>query len=455
MSPGPRLRTPNLVLSVLRELGGMSQQDLAERLTEAAARRDDRQTVCDARMVRRWEHGEVLWPQDRYRVVLEDVFGRPVTSLGFVRRWTRTTAGWTLVSSGGTAHSTMRAADEAAYLSDLHDVNFGLQPVAVDGGSREWLSAEAAMSAVSVGTRRIDMNHVTQTKTLFEKLNALDHRQGGGALVRQAINGVKATRLLLEHGSYRDTVRSRLEGITGEMLIQSGWLAYDAGLQLLARRLYSEAMVLAQVTGRQDLAAHALSNMSIQANALGRGRDAVRFAESAQQQADGWATPRVRAIFAMHEARGWATLGAATECERALAASTAHFDTGAQEDDPAWIGYLNEAELATLSGVCRMDLGHHEKADAALGSSISDLELFARNRLSSATFYMRNLMAKGEIERACMIGDSLTPEIFHLSSVRILNQFQRVCDRMGLEARRPAIGEFLARVAHRIPSGVD
>lgn len=454
MSRGARLRTPNLVLSVSRELRGMSQQDLAERLTDAAARRGDRQTVCDARMVRRWESGEVLLPQDRYRVLLEDVFGKPTTELGFVRRWTRTAAGWTLVSSSGSAFSTMRAADEAAFLSDLHDVSFGLPTTTADE-PRDWLAAEASMSAAGVGARRIGMDHVEQTETLFEKLYALDHRQGGGALLRQAINGVKATRLLLEHGRCRDVVQSRLESATGEMLILSGWLAYDAGHQRLARQLYSEAMVLAQVTGRQSLAAHALSNMSIQANALGRGRDAVRFAEAAQQQSTSWATPRVRSIFAMHAARGWATLGAATECGRALATSAAQFDAGARDTDPAWIGYLNEPELASLSGVCHLDLGRHDDADANLRASVGDFEVFTRNRLSSATFYMRNLVAKGEVDHACRVGESLTPGIFRLSSIRILNQFQRVCDQLGSQARHPAVRDFLSRVAHRTQNDED
>jgi len=76
-----------------------SQQDLADRLTDEAAKRGDTQTVCDARMVRRWENGDVIWPQEKYRVLLEEVFGKPASDLGFVRKWTRTSAGWAVVSA--------------------------------------------------------------------------------------------------------------------------------------------------------------------------------------------------------------------------------------------------------------------------------------------------------------------------------------------------------------------
>jgi hypothetical protein len=50
-----RVRVPNLVLTLSRELLDYSQQDLADRLTDEAAKLGDYHTVCDVRMVRRWE----------------------------------------------------------------------------------------------------------------------------------------------------------------------------------------------------------------------------------------------------------------------------------------------------------------------------------------------------------------------------------------------------------------
>ncbi|MCA1702787.1 MAG: hypothetical protein LC808_05755, partial [Actinobacteria bacterium] len=95
----PRPRIPNPILPSLRMQRQYSQQDLANRLTEEAAKQGDNQTVCDARMVRRWENGDVIWPQEKYRILLEKVFEKPSSDLGFVRKWTRTSAGWTVVSA--------------------------------------------------------------------------------------------------------------------------------------------------------------------------------------------------------------------------------------------------------------------------------------------------------------------------------------------------------------------
>jgi hypothetical protein len=153
------------------------------------------------------------------------------------------------------------------------------------------------------------MRHVERTERLAERINSLDHSQGGSALLRQAINGVRAVRALLKQSECSEEVGKRLEIVTGEILIQAGWLAYDSGLQQLSRHLYTEAFVLGKVSGHDEITAHNLSNMSIQANTLGYPKDAVKFAETAQCHAGSWATPRVRAIVVLHEARGLASQG--------------------------------------------------------------------------------------------------------------------------------------------------
>lgn len=442
----PRLRIPNLVLPLLREQRGYSQQDLADRLTEEATKQRDNQTICDVRMVRRWENGDVIWPQEKYRVLLERVFGKPAAELGFVRKWTRTPAGWALVSAA-TEHNAKANSGDTVLKPDFLDLPFGFDGSLVEKCEEAWLLTEVTASASGERPRRIGMVHVERTERLVERINKLDHNQGGGALLRQAINGVKVTRIMLEKSEYSEEVGKRLEITTGEMLIQAGWLAYDSGLQQLARRLYAEAFLLGKVSENNGITAHTLSNMSIQANALGNPKDAVRFAQAAQRHANSWATPRVHAVFAMHEARGLASLKAASSCETALATSTSYFDSaGSQDDDPNWIGYLNEEELATLTGVCLMDLGRATEACGFLEMGAGNFEHFARNRSSSATFYMRDLLLRHELERACAVGGMALPAILTLSSARIMNQFQRFCEDLQGYSRAPVVSDFLSSV---------
>ncbi len=73
---------PNLALKDARLRAHMSQDDLARRIREAGFRNGDT-NACTARMVQRWEAGDVLHPQGRYLLALESVLGQPAASLGF------------------------------------------------------------------------------------------------------------------------------------------------------------------------------------------------------------------------------------------------------------------------------------------------------------------------------------------------------------------------------------
>lgn len=192
--------------------------------------------------------------------------------------------------------------------------------------------------------------------------------------------------------------------------------------------------------------------MSIQANTLGRPKDAVKFAETAQRHAGSWATARVRAVFALHEARGLASLKAGSACDAALATSTGYFDAGPQDRDPNWIGYLNEEEFATLAGVCLMDLGRAKEAGDLLEKGAGRFEHFARNRSSSATFYMRDLLLTQEVEQACAVGSMVLPAIFSLSSARIVNQLQRFCEDLQGYSSTQVADEFLDSVGAQMKS---
>ena len=447
----PRLRIPNLVLALWRELLGCSQQDLADRLTEEAARQGDYHTVCDVRMVRRWENGDVVWPQEKYRVLLEGVFGKPVSELGFIRRWTRTPSGWMLVASATMESQTKDDAGDPVFRRNFIDLSLGFG-VLLSAPEEKWFLSEVQYSANGERPRRVGMRHVERTERLIEQIDSLDHSQGGGALLPHALNGVRAARILLDRSEYGEEVGKRLESATGEMLIKAGWLAYDSGLQQLARHLYAEAFVLGKVSGHNEVTAHALSNMSVQASALGRPKDAVRFAEAAQLHAGSWATPRVRTIFALRQARGLASLGADSACDAARAESASHFEEGPRDDDPNWIGYLNEEEFATKTGVCLMDLGRVTAADDLLEKGAGNLEHFTRNRSESTILYMRGLLLRREVGQACAIGSRVLPVIFSLSSPRIVNELQKFCEGLREYPSSRAANEFLDSVRAHLTS---
>jgi hypothetical protein len=57
------------------------------------------------------------------------------------------------------------------------------------------------------------------------------------------------------------------------------------------------------------------------------------------------------------EARALARLGDARGCDRSLAEAVREFERRRPEEDPDWIRYFDEAELAAEFGHCLRDLG--------------------------------------------------------------------------------------------------
>ncbi|MGH3694150.1 MAG: helix-turn-helix transcriptional regulator [Pseudonocardiaceae bacterium] len=76
-------RIPNTVLIALRERAGLSQQDLADELTNLAASRYGKHPQITRKTIGRWERGEVAWPQSFYRQLLAEFFGCAGDELGF------------------------------------------------------------------------------------------------------------------------------------------------------------------------------------------------------------------------------------------------------------------------------------------------------------------------------------------------------------------------------------
>jgi hypothetical protein len=93
---------------------------------------------------------------------------------------------------------------------DVLELSFGLG-VLLDGPEEKWFRSEVEYSANGERPRRIGMRHVEQTERLVEKINSLDHSQGGGAVLPQALNAVRAARILLRQSEYSEEVGERLE----------------------------------------------------------------------------------------------------------------------------------------------------------------------------------------------------------------------------------------------------
>jgi hypothetical protein len=81
-SPGGNKR----LRAARQALGLRSQQHLADAVTRAGAQIGLRISITE-RTVRRWESDSPPWPHPDHQAALEQLFGRPVTELGFTPPW--------------------------------------------------------------------------------------------------------------------------------------------------------------------------------------------------------------------------------------------------------------------------------------------------------------------------------------------------------------------------------
>lgn len=110
------------------------------------------------------------------------------------------------------------------------------------------------------------------------------------------------------------------------------------------------------------MGANTLAFMAIQTYSEGNPQDAVNLVRTAQEQAAGCTTPRVRAMLHARAARALSKTGDPTGCARELDGARDAYAKGPRDDDPPWSYWLDEGEIEMLAGSSALDLGDPRRA---------------------------------------------------------------------------------------------
>lgn len=142
--------------------------------------------------------------------------------------------------------------------------------------------------------------------------------------------------------------------------------------------------------------------MSHQATFLGRFREAANLARAARAGTQAVATPTLTAHFYAMEARALARVGDARGCDLALSQAVTGFERRRPDNDPEWIRYFDDAELAAEFGHCLRDLGRSAAAAQYAAQSVGSAcgarsDFFATLVLADA--HLRN----GNADLACHV----------------------------------------------------
>jgi hypothetical protein len=255
-----------------------------------------------------------------------------------------------------------------------------------------------------LGGVRVGMGDVERFRVTAEAFGHLDDRFGGGHARQALIQYLSGDGDRLLRGRFTEAVGKVLFPAVAEATLLAAWMSYDAAPRSgLAQRYFIQALGLAHAGGDRLLGASILDAMSHQATFTGRFGEAASLARAARTGTTGIATPTLTAHFHAMEARALARLGDVRACDRALAEAAREFERRRPDDDPAWIRYFDEAELAAEFGHCLRDLGRASDAARYASRSVgtADGAGFVRSDFFATMVLADAYLAAGDLEQGC------------------------------------------------------
>jgi tetratricopeptide (TPR) repeat protein len=435
----------------------LSPHEVAEQMNAYLYERG-RVAELDANYINKLERGVIRWPSSDYRLALRAVLGAatdlelgftpPRRGSGATRTKEPTTEPYPRTSAAGIVAVTglWRADLEGA--EALRDSS--PDAVAWDDASLQWLLSAAVPEPVpaGAGTRRVGASDVDAVRTTVNLFANMDNLYGGAharlALVQFLTN--EGTSLL--NGQYNDETGRSLFSAVAEATLLSAWMSYDAGLHGIAQRYFLQALRLAQSGDDRRLAGSIMAAMSHQATFLGDFQEATNLARTARAGTGSEATATLTALFHAQEARALARLGAAAGCDRALASATRIFERQHPDEDPEWINYFNESELAAEIGHCMRDLGRARQAREHAAQAVSSADgKYVRSDFFAMLVLADVLLDGDEPEEGCRTALAALDLGKSLRSARTAEYLREFRQRLARYEGSPAIRDFAEQAA--------
>ena len=446
-------REPNRLLAQVMAEAGVSNKGLAARVRELA-RRDGHQISSDHVSVRRWLDGRV--PRGRtpeyIARALSIKIGRRVTpaDLGFSDVYddgiSLTHSGTCYPDACGDAINLL--IELAAMDSNDHHAILELQPYpdATPQVITSYLFGQPN-ALVAASDRDAQSPTAAAIRGTAAHLMDLDFVYGGGQVRKLLLFYFKSEVIPTVRKPAPEAVRRDLYSAAAEVAQLLGWCAYDVGRHGAAQRYFVLGLRLAREARDHMLGGRLLSNISHQANYLGKFGDAAQFARAAQSITPHIPSATVSAMFFAMEARALASIGDERGCAAALNEAEALFARGTCEADPEWIRYFNAEELAGETAHCFRDLGHSAHTRLFADQAMQPVNTPPRTRAFIGMVKAAGILTCGDADEAVALGLSAVDLAGPLRSqryVRYLLDFYRAL------STRSAYRSFASAFADRV-----
>jgi len=264
----------------------------------------------------------------------------------------------------------------------------------------------------------------TRIRAISKHLIDIDFQFGGGYSRRMLLFYFQSDVLPLLREQHQEPARHEIFSAAAEVVQLLGWSAYDAGRHGAAQRYFLQGLRLAGEADDAMLGGRLLSNLSHQANYLGRYGEAVQFARAAQASVRDRATDTVNALLLATEARALAGGGDARLCAKVLNLAEQAFARRKPSEDPRWIGYFDELELAGEAAHCFRDLGRPREAVKYAAQAIDPVGTPARTRAFITMVAAAGSFRSGNLDEALAHATEAVTSTRSLQSSRYLRSLK-------------------------------
>jgi transcriptional regulator with XRE-family HTH domain len=277
---------------------------------------------------------------------------------------------------------------------------------ALTGLANHWgtalASAPPSMASPEVHGSRLSPEVLHRLGRRLAELRRLDDALGGRDLCQLADAEFRYLTHLADHATYDAATGQRLFGLITDAAGLCGWLHDDAARRSAAQYYYVAALRSSTIANDPLAGAHILGRWA-QARMTGHPQDSVEMLEAAEHQVKGVATPRARARIAKGKALAYAQAGYAYACGKSLNDAERWLDKARPgTDEPDWLYYINEAELAYTAAACWVELRKPKKARPLIDNAMRHIEPeYIRDR---AVYHVRSAEAHAhanDLEPAC------------------------------------------------------
>jgi tetratricopeptide (TPR) repeat protein len=160
----------------------------------------------------------------------------------------------------------------------------------------------------------------------------------------------------------------------------------------------------------------------------------------------------VRAAFRTVLARAHARRRDQPACAAALLQVEADLSRSNPADEPSWISYFGEADLADEKAHCFFDLGLHQLAQHEATRAVELLEPSRVRRLAiDTTLHAASLARTGQIEHACAIGRYAVDHAANLASFRSAHRIALLMAELHPHADLPVVRDLSEYIWTRLP----